>query len=147
MKALAWIQAKEEADREEWIERVRRSSLPLGKIVKQVTEARAAMWELPEAPKEPAVADPRGAKRPRAEPVAERQPRAEPKKKAGLKPGGVLTTDTMRDGVKICRDWNNGGCSEPCPNGYRHVCNAQVKNRACGMQNHRSINCRNARAA
>ena len=144
-KALAWVQSKDEADREEWIERIRRSSLPLGKVVKQVTEARAAMWEIPDVPKEPA-ADPRGAKRPRAEPVAERLPRAE-QKKVAFKPNQVLTTDTMRDGVKICRDWNNGGRSEPCPHSFRHVCNALVKNRACGMRNHRSIKCRSARAA
>ena len=43
MSALNWIQTKDEADRAEWIERLRRTSLPLGRIIKQVTESRQAL--------------------------------------------------------------------------------------------------------
>ena len=79
MKALNWIQTKDEADRAEWIERLRRTSLPLGRIIKQVTESRQALWEVPESPPPhppPAVVEPQVQKRPRVEP-----PRAEAKYK------------------------------------------------------------------
>ena len=152
-KAVPWIQAKDEADRAEWIERMRRSALPLGKIVKQVYEARAALWEIPDekaAPPPPAPAD-RPVKRPRGAPSGEKggKDNKRLRDKADSAEPQVIntnhkTTDLMKDGSKICRDWNKGGCKEPCVHGFKHVCNALIKNRACGMRNHRSIHCRNA---
>ena len=55
--------------------------------------------------------------------------------------------DKLKSGESLCRKWNQGGCSEPCPNGREHRCNAIQKkgNRVCGMKNHRGCDCKNNR--
>ena len=120
--------------------------LALGKIIKQVTESRQALWEVPEGQTQhpaPAVQEPQVQKRPRVEPP----PKVEHKPKSKGSGGATLVTaDTMKNGTKLCREWNRGHCQEPCPHGFTHACNALLKNgRVCGMRNHRSINCRNVK--
>ena len=76
----------------------------------------------------------------------------EPKRRrVGLQPNAascVETVESMKDGRKICCEWNRGGCREPCPNSMLHVCARKLKNgRACGMGNHLPGECENARRA
>ena len=71
--------------------------------------------------------------------------------KAGAGAGGTpkkkaQTADKLKDGTEICRNWNLGKCSDPCPQGRKHVCNAVSKKggRICGLRNHTSEQCRGA---
>ena len=52
----------------------------------------------------------------------------------------------FRNGTKLCDAWNRGRCTEPCPDGKKHICNRELRQagRACGL-NHRSISCTNAK--
>eukprot|EP00971_Amphidinium_carterae_P332759 6467071-Amphidinium_carterae.1 len=45
--SLAWLQARDEEERQQWVEVHRSTSLTLGKIVKQVYHQREAMWMVP----------------------------------------------------------------------------------------------------
>ena len=46
--------------------------------------------------------------------------------------------DLLKDGTQVCRKFNAGECSEPCPRGYKRVCSVVLNKtgRLCGMANH-----------
>ena len=52
--------------------------------------------------------------------------------------------ERIANGATICRAWNSAdGCPRPCPHGFAHVCNKQIRaNRACGMTNHHYLTCK-----
>ena len=54
----------------------------------------------------------------------------------------------LRNGVKLCGAWNKGRCTEPCPDGKKHICNRELRQagRACGL-NHKATSCTNPKRA
>ena len=51
------------------------------------------------------------------------------------KPKGSPGSGSGRASDVICRNWNFGNCSSPCPRGFRHVCDI------CESKQHRSSEC------
>jgi len=142
-EALSWVIVRDEQERARWVEAMRNSASTLGEAIQQTMREREAMWctlpappivprPPPAPPRAPAPPPhPRGTKRPHQQ---QQQQATEVRK--------VLKATTT--GVQLCAAWNDNKCSEPCAQGLRHACNRECKrNRACGMTNHRSINCRN----
>ena len=166
-KALPWLRQRDEDERAMWVERYRRGPETLGSIIKKLYETRAAVWEVPNELRGEADTPERSSSGgltggPNL-PGSSRQP-ANPKSGGGggkgpkaappppvLQPDAkrvrtLKTADRLKSGESLCRKWNQGGCSEPCPNNREHRCNAVCKKggRICGMRNHRSIHCRGA---
>ena len=141
-QALEWLQKRDEDERTKWIERYRSSSLTFGQVVKEIYEKREAMWEVPkqDKPQRPATRAP-------PPPV----PWVAPKHGSGAggaggsgKHGAGAAPQADGNQREICNKWNEGRCTEPCPAGRRHVCNAKLKNgKFCRLANHTAANCRN----
>ena len=54
------------------------------------------------------------------------------------------TVSDMRNGKRLCKDWNNGGCSDQCKKNPQeeHRCNGMMQNGdACASIHHRSNKC------
>ena len=107
-------------------------------FVKALYERRELVWDATTAPA-PASSQPSNAR-------GEAKP---PRQDAGARraqPGGEAQKpgDRQKDGKEVCRAWNHGKCSEPCPRGFLHVCNNIVGKggRMCGMRNHTAAECR-----
>ena len=102
------------------------------------------MWEIatpPGAPQSGGVPDPPPQLFQRPE---KRKPqREQPKHQPASKP---RTASALRDGRAVCKLYNEGRCSNPCPKDMAHVCSAIIykSGRVCGMRNHRASECRNA---
>lgn len=128
-----WLKSRDEAERQQWIERHRGGSSSIGAVVAKTSMEREALWLVSEADRSHA-----GIKRQPSEHLA---PSPKPTKQAG---GKLLTVATTLDGQPICSKWNVHQCREPCPEKKLHVCNAQTKvnGRACGLRNHTSTECR-----
>ena len=132
-RALEWVQRRDEDERKLWADRHRSSTLTLGKVVKELYERRELVWDATTAPA-PASAQPASAR-------GEAKP---PRQDAGARWEIPKPADRQKDGKEVCRAWNNGKCSEPCPRGFLHVCNNVVGKggRTCGMRNHTAADCR-----
>ena len=139
--ALEWLLHCDEDERQWWADRHRHSSLTLGKIIEEGLEKREVMWKPPDA------AQPRAAL---PAPAASAPPRP-PRPPAGQQQGQLQprTADTLKNGKAICRAFNSGSCSEPCPKDQLHVCSAVTSKsgHVCGMRNHGAHQCRRAAKA
>ena len=140
-RALEWVQRRDEDERKLWADRHRSSTLTLGKVVKELYERRELVWDTTTAPA-PASSQPTNGR-------GGRTPRTPPRQDAGARraqPGGEAQKpgDRQKDGKEVCRAWNYGKCSEPCPRGFLHVCNNVVGKggRTCGMRTHTAADCR-----
>eukprot|EP00971_Amphidinium_carterae_P350759 6491727-Amphidinium_carterae.1 len=143
-RALQFIQLKDEEERQIWVQKHRSSSTSLGAIIHQTLTEREGCWTDASHPQQP---------RPDVRPALPRMARGATPKSAPQRPAPAVptpdsskirTADKLRDGKTICRKWNSPvGCSEPCPFGRLHVCNAvtSAKSRVCGLKNHRSFEC------
>eukprot|EP00971_Amphidinium_carterae_P070496 1394496-Amphidinium_carterae.1 len=142
-KALSFILHKDEEERQVWVETHRNSTQSLGRIIAATMDKREALWAVPRSQEH--VRPPLSRSRPAASSAsAPARASAPPRKQSpGSKP---LTSDKLKDGKEICKKYNLGQCSEPCPAGRLHVCNAVVaqSGRICGMKNHKSIDCKSA---
>ena len=132
--ALQFISRRDEEERAWWTDRVRTSTLNLGKIIREGLQTREIMWSPPPTP------------------VASAPERPAPGNRAGPGGGGgggggsghgAQFGDKLKDGTLVCRKFNMGQCSEPCPRGYKHVCNVIVNasGRLCAMSNHCALTC------
>ena len=124
---LDWIQSRDEAERQVWIEEHRSSTKTLGTIIVQVMARRESMWEAPVEQRSLTrrPSDPGSASAAHAGPAS--QSTAKHDLNAGIPVGGRCTH--MRDGSEICQKWQNGQCPDPCPNNRKHVCCAKMKGR------------------
>ena len=115
-EALAWLQRRDERERQLWVERFRFGSRPLGQIIEQTMIELDHSWEVT---------------------VFDEKDKSKPK---DSKIGQFAAK--LADGTKLCDDWNRGGCSQNCHKKLTHACSFIVKEngRACGMRNHRAIN-------
>ena len=129
---LAWLTAVDEAERSEWVDLFRNSSMTLGEVIKTVFVQRESMWHvLPEkraaAPGNTLMDATNNEKRPRTT-------------KAIAVPNGWGSS--FKDGRTVCIRYNQNLCSGECPDGNLHVCAKLVaKGRVCGSKEHRAMNC------
>jgi hypothetical protein len=138
--ALAWLQSRDEEERQIWVEVHRASKKSLGKIIVEVMDKREAMWSLPIAypPRQPREQVQQAPKAP-----ATGSPVKAPQ---WALPGAGKFAPALKSGEQICATYNMGKCKEPCPRGFMHVCNAMLRNgRACGARGHVSSKCENSR--
>lgn len=150
---LAWLRNRVEADIRIWIDNYRlQTSKTLGKVIKACFEQTASSWYYDEEDIPPSGSG-RARGRPRSKDSRSSHGKKDKKRKgSGAKPKGNEKkqeekkrpiSDTMRNGERICREWNLGRCRDKeadCPKRYKHVCNIMTKKngRVCGMYNHRA---------
>ena len=123
---LAWLSARDEAERAAWVEMHRSSNHSFGTVVKTLYEQREAMW---------VVKPVEQAKRKLGETDFGAYPDRRPNTRVVVGDGLVMN---MRDGRKICLKWNKGSCSKKCPDRALHVCCQGFKGRACASPDHRA---------
>ena len=113
--------------------------MSLGQVISEVYTSRDAHWSAPG----PATPDKKSAA-PTAASTA--SPSKVPPSTSPLKLGkpinGKPVATAMKDGTKLCPQFQRGGCkAKPCPQGA-HRCGAVVrKDRVCGAFNHGAANC------
>ena len=120
--ALTWLQQRDERERQLWVERYRFSNLPLGQVIEQTMLELDHAWEIVETEDFSAAA------------IARERPEKPNKPNAPSKIGKFAAK--LKDGTRLCPDWNNGGCSEKCLKKFLHACSYIVKEMgecaACG---------------
>ena len=105
------------------------------------SSAGSLVAELDGVPAQAMVFQPAGGKGARAEaPVTSAKKRRGTSTTKGGKGsvGGGGTSHPPGRANEICYGYNDGGCTEPCPQGRRHVCSQ------CGFSGHRRGNCAKA---
>ncbi len=120
--ALDILVSRDEAERRAWVDRFRSSTLTLGEVMADVYDKRQGIWATL-----PLAAD-------KGSSSSRRRRSPSPRKAQGHKitPGGY------------CVEFNTSRCSEPCPYGAKHRCNAPLKTgRPCNLPNHNAARCRN----
>ncbi|CAE7194368.1 unnamed protein product [Symbiodinium sp. CCMP2592] len=133
---LSWLQHRDAEERAEWVSRFREGTRMLGAVIKEVMEARDAHWLAPALPEGGPVA-------PKPQPVI-----AEPTKSSLFVPGpmvgGMPTARVMKDGTKLCGDYQKGSCKHapPCPNGAHRCAVVLRAERVCGAPNHGAAKCK-----
>ena len=136
--SLSVLQARDEAERQLWVEKFRETNFSLGKIILDVYVQRQGCWihEPAKLKREPSDTGSRGSGA--AAPVV---PPAQVEQ--GKRTGWARK---LMNGELLCQEWNDGGCSKPCPRNEKHACCHIVKSngRACGMSNHRARDCKKA---
>jgi hypothetical protein len=154
---MAWVRNRTEADVRIWIDEFRlKTSLTLGKVIKSTYIQTANAWYYDDKDVEPQ----RGRTRRRS---PSDKPRDRGRNQAtgsggasGKGSGGadrrrgdqrtdrnVELADQMRNGDRICREWNAGKCTpdeKDCPKRMKHCCSVLIKKngRVCGLNNHRA---------
>ena len=154
-QTLRWILEVDGDERAKWVEEFRGSEYSLGQVIEMVMKERESAWRPPERAEASAPA-PR--QQPQAMNMTPDRSSATAKAKSNnakltpQKPSGgnnnykdLRVINELRDGKKICEAWNRGeACPKKCKYGKLHVCNVEIKGqRACGLRNHRAIECRN----
>ncbi|CAE7240678.1 unnamed protein product [Symbiodinium sp. CCMP2592] len=126
---LSWLQHRDAEERAEWVSRFREGD-------PDVMEARDAHWLAPALPEVGPVA-------PKPQPVI-----TEPTKSSLFVPGpmvgGKPTARVMKDGTKLCGDYQKGSCKHapPCPNGAHRCAVVLRAERVCGAPNHGAAKCK-----
>ncbi len=107
--ALPNVVRRDEEERAWWTDRVRTSELSVGKIIREGLQTREVMWSPPSPPA----------------PGPQRPPTSVGRsQRTGGK--GAQLGDRLKDGTQVCRKFNAGECSEPCPRGYKRVCSVVI---------------------
>lgn len=141
-RRLHWLQAKDVEERSEWVTRFREGTSPLGVIIKQVMEARDAHWVVTSA----AVTNGAGEQQATGGTGQAALPPPPPQIshfREGPKVGGKRVAAVLKDGTKLCPDFQVGKCSsKSCAKGA-HKCGVIVRSqRACGSPGHGAHQCR-----
>ena len=125
--ALAWVRNKDEAERTVWVDRHRNSTEALGEVIQWTLMTREAMWELP-------TPEPRQRPQPAAAAAGQPPVAPAPKRKPGKQQGAQAGAEALRDGTRLCRNYNAGKCARKnCE--YRHACNKVLPSgRTCGAR-------------
>ena len=161
-RQIAWLEERDVSERTKWVERFRESTESLGTIIRSVFNEREACWEVvPEPPSARHDAEGSRLRRPRRgagsadDSYDNRGPN--PKKprphqkgdgKGDNAQGGARTMDALRNGHKLCKQWNTSGCKTPCADGKAHACDAMIRNgSACANKDHRRSQCKQAEKA
>ena len=130
-------------ERSEWVSRFRESTMSLGQVISEVYTSRDAHWSAP-GPSTP--------EKKSAAPTAASttSPTKVPPSTSPLKLGkpinGKQVATALRDGTKLCPQYQRGGCkAKPCPQGAHRCAAVLRKDRVCGAFNHGAVNCTNKR--
>lgn len=151
--ALPWLTSRDEAERTAWVEAFRNSSKPLGAVVLEVFHRRDAFWDVDAKKPVPAGPGPNATSALTSATQAltaaaagiKAQTAGLPKPPAKLGPPKTVLF-TLKNGTKLCPDWQKGKCKEPCPKNLAHQCGAvQSGNRVCGSRLHGASACDNKR--
>ena len=124
-ETLACLAERDEQERTEWCERFRLGGATFGRIHREVYDERKSMW------------------------LVDKKTQPEKLGQGMLSPSTTMagiTVKSLKSGAPLCPEWNLGRChKERCSQGFTHACNIMVKKngRACGLRNHRAINCSN----
>ena len=159
--ALEWVQSRDEAERSAWVKEFRDSdSLSLGEVIRNTFTRRDGMWAIDEEgirDRKKRDADQRRSDIRRNQDRSRSRHKSSDKRKGDGK-GSDKASDRdkhdftvvgeFRNGVKLCGAWNKGRCTEPCPDGKKHICNRELRQagRACGL-NHKATSCTNPKRA
>jgi len=160
---LAWLESKDIAERAQWVSQFREGDESLGQVVHAIMGKRDAHWEAPiqsaagrpafppqppglvRDPKKPWQQQQQQQQKPRQTnsqgAKSQEAPQTNPKK---MMPGTI--SEALRDGKKLCPDFNKGKCPTKGPSCSRglHKCAKVLKGgRPCGMNFHGAHNCRN----
>jgi len=140
-RRLQWLQTKDVEERSEWVTRFRESTLPLGLIIKQVMESRDAHWVVH------AAAFPVGQGETQATAGTAAPPGAQAPQVSHFKEGpsvnGKRVAAVLKDGTRLCQDFQTGKCNNPRCGKGAHKCGVVVRaQRACGSPGHGAHQCR-----
>jgi len=140
-RRLQWLQTKDVEERSEWVTRFRESTLPLGLIIKQVMESRDAHWVVH------AAAFPVGQGETQATAGTAAPPGAQAPQVSHCKEGpsvnGKRVAAVLKDGTRLCQDFQTGKCNNPRCGKGAHKCGVVVRaQRACGSPGHGAHQCR-----
>ncbi len=123
-RALAFIQQRDEAERKLWADRHRSGQGSLGTIVKSLFDARELHWDACTLPPIPKPVAPRDVPKPRGAERGKLPTQGDPSSKK--------FAPALKDGTRLCKDYNMGKCHAQCPKQLRHACNHYLK--ACGPE-------------
>jgi len=129
---LHWLQTKDMEERSESVSRFRESTMSLGQVIGEVYTSRDAHWSAPG----PATPDKKTAAPTAASPVSPAKvPPSTSPFKLGKSINGKQVATAMKDGTKLCSQFQRGGCkAKPCPQ-EAHRCAAVLrKDRVWGLQ-------------
>ena len=137
---LSWLQARDVEERSEWVSKFRESNQTLGQVMCEVFTSRDAHWSSPSAAADRKTPAPTAASQ--NSPVKE----APSSLKMGKPVNGKPVALTLKDGVKLCPQFQRGNCkAKPCPQGA-HRCAAVLRaNRVCGAYSHGANQCQGKR--
>ena len=140
---LHWLQTKDVEERSEWVPRFRESTMSLGQVIGEVYTSRDAHWSAPG----PATPDKKTAAPTAASPVSPAKvPPSTSPLKLGKSINGKQVATAMKDGTKLCPQFQRGWCkAKPCPQGAHRCAAVLRKDRVCGAFNHGATNCTNKR--
>jgi len=120
---LAWLETRMEGEREAWIEELRNSDETLGQVIANVYTSREAVW---------AVVELKFTSQNMQSPVRKIQDKGEqggsgkkraqdpPESKSRAPEPAANTASSLRDGNKLCANYNRGSCGnkkETCKHG------------------------------
>ena len=158
---LAWLEGKDIAERAVWVSQFREGDESLGQVVHSVMERRGAHWDIPvqtvvSRPAFPPQPPPQAGSKKQRQGQQQRQQTANqgeqrqapreylaPQKK--MIPG--TTAEALRDGKRLCPDFNRGKCTTrgpSCAKGLHKCAKVLRGGRPCGMAFHGRYNCRNS---
>ena len=134
---LGWLEARMDGEREAWIEEFRNSDRTLGQVIAHVYTSREAVWAVDELKfMAPMGLSPVKKLQDRQDSGQKdkRQQTVPPTKAKGAGPAANLAS-ALRDGNKLCANYNRGACGnkkDNCKHG-RHFCSGtQANGRVCG---------------
>ena len=112
---LCCLQTRDVEERSEWVSKFRESTMSLGQVICEVYTSRDAHWSAPG----PTTPDKKTAAPTAASPVS---PTKVPPSTSPLKLGkpinGKQVATAMKDGTKLCPQYQRSGCkAKPCPQG------------------------------
>ena len=121
---MQWLQAKDVEERSEWVSKFRESTMSLGQVISEVYTSRDAHWSAPgPATPEKKTTAPTAASTASPSKV---QPSTSPLK-LGKPINGKQVATAMKDGTKLCPQFQRGGCkAKPCPQIGRASCRERV---------------------
>lgn len=141
-KRLVWVQHRDMEERSEWVARFRESQATLGVIIKEVMAQRDAHWvALSWGPPEvtpPAAGGDSAQPPPKSSKVSQFT--------LGKPVNGRQVARTMKDGTKLCQNFQQGTCKNktPCAQGQHRCALVTRKERVCGAAGHGAHACRNS---
>lgn len=145
-KRLHWLQHRDLEERAVWVSKFRESTKTLGQVVREVMDLRDAHW-IP-TPAAPAVSGTEpGASAPAKLTASGTDPAASPPKPSSFQLGnsvnGKKVARVMKDGKRLCQDFQTGKCNKGnrCPD--LHKCGVVLKaERVCGSMKHGAHQCK-----